>query len=846
MSVDAPPYHDDAPTGGESESTNAIPTPAAHLGFEPGAARRLAPWDAVVAYFRLLGDRSPRVRTETLGTSTEGRPFLLSIITSEATHARLDEYRAIQSRLADPRGVEAAQIARDIAGGKTVTLVTCTIHATEVGATLMALGLAHDLATRDDATTRDILDNTIVLLVPCLNPDGWDLVHDWYTRTLDTPYEGSAPPQLYQTYTGHDNNRDWFMLTQVENRLTVEKIHNVWHPQIVYDLHQMMQDGPRYFVPPFIDPYDPNVDPILAQEINALGSAMAGALAAHGKTGVTTGIIFDAYSPSRAYQHYHGGVRILSEAASCRIATPVTVAKDDLRTGRGFDPKQATQNHPMPWAGGEWTLADIVAYNRIATDALLTHAARYRDLWLANFAAISRRAIERSGTPAAFVIPSGQRDPGTATEMLHVLQRGGVELHRATSPFVADGVSYPAGSVVVPLAQPYGSYAKTLLEAQQYPDLRLYPDGPPKPPYDITAHSLPLQMGVQAVAVNAPVQASLEAIKGLLPTPTGTVRGTGSIGLVIGAESNASAKFVNRLLAEGLEVSRTNGPVRAGDEDYATGAYVVTAAGAAFERVREAAILAGVRAAAVARMPSSSRRLRQPRVGLYRPWWANAIDEGWTRFVLEEYGFLYDTLRDGDLRQGDLLGRVNCLILPAMPARTIMEGNAPGDYPPEYTGGIGEMGAANLRRFVDGGGTLVALDGACEVAIKQCYLPVTNVLEGASTQDFYSPGSMVRILLEPNHPLAYGFERESVALFVNSPAFETHGEARAVARYPMSTPLLSGWMLGPERIQGRAAMVEVPVGRGRVVLIGFRPQFRAQARGTYRLLFNSIYASTLR
>jgi hypothetical protein len=835
-----------ATTAGAVALDESIVTPADHLGFEPGAARKLAPWSQIAAYFQLLGARSPRVQTEVLGNSTEGRPFLLSTIASEETLARLDHFRAIQADLADPRGVGAQRLRACMAEGKTVALVTCTIHATEVGATMMAMGLAHDLATKDDAATRQILDNVILLLVPSLNPDGWDLVYQWYTKTLGTPFEGSAPPQIYQTYTGHDNNRDWFMLTQAENRLAVEKVHNVWHPQIVYDLHQMMPDGPRYFVPPFIDPYDPNVDPILSQEINVLGSSMAQALAAHGKTGVATNIIFDAFSPSRAYQHYHGGVRILSEAASCRIATPMTIAKEDLKIGRGFEPHLATWNHPHPWPGGEWTLADIVSYNRVSTDALLLHAARYRDMWLANFAALSRRAVERSGPPVSFVVPAGQRDPTTATELLHVLQRGGVELTRARTRFTADGVTYPAGSTVIQMAQPYGSYAKTLLEAQKYPDLRLYPDGPPKPPYDITAHSLPLQMGVEAVAVNAPFKADLTPVSGLLAPPKGTVKGTGTAGIVIGAERNASVKLINALLAEGVEVSRTSGPVRGGGEEYAPGAYVIAATGDALDRLRSRCIEQGVRAAAVERVPTSARRLRQPKVGLYRPWWSNAIDEGWTRFILEEYGFLYDTLRDGDMRQGDLRGRCTCIILPAMPAKVIMEGNSPADYPPEYTGGIGELGAANLRRFVESGGTLIALDSACEMAVKQCYLPVTNVLEGVSSQDFYSPGSMVRILLDPNHPIGYGFERESVALFVNSPAFEVHGGAAPVARYPMSNPLLSGWMLGPERIQGRAAVVEVPVAQGRVVLIGFRAQFRAQARGTYRLLFNSIYASTLR
>ena len=734
------------------------------LGFEPGDDRKLSDWPTLVRYYQALAKSSDRVRYRELGHSTLGAPFIALVISSPQNLRQLEHYRELNAWLADPRTVKRPRDSEDaLRTGRTIVLITSGIHSNEVGGHLTPAVLAYRLASDTSAATRAILDNVILLLVPSLNPDGVTIVSRWYNRTLGTPAEGTDPPELYHPYVGHDNNRDWYAFTQIETQLVVDSLHNVWHPQIVHDIHQQDSDGSRLFLPPYLDPIEPNVDPLLVDGVNALGTAMAWDLAGSGKTGIAINSLYDAWTPARAYQHYHGGVRILSEAASANLASPIDLPFEQLATrGRGFNPRERSWNFTHPWPGGRWTLRDIVSYQTDAAYALLQHAARYRDHWLSNFLAVETRAVHGwRGWPYAYVIPRQHQDSVGLATLLGILRRGQVEIRTALHPIVLGTQHFPAGSYVVVLRQPYAAFAKTLLEPQHYPDLRLYPGGPPLPPYDVTAHTLPLLMGVTAVAAHDSLR--------------------------IGLSPPVEPQSV--------------GPSYPG--------------------------FGGATA---------------PRVGLYRSYVA-AMDEGWTRWVFDTWKIPYVTVVDSVVRAGKLASDFDVIVLPDQSPHELLDG-LPREYPAPYPGGLGTQGAGALRQFVQDGGTLVALNDASRFVIQQLLLPVRNVLEGVADDEFYAPGSIFRLELDPSHPIARGMPAQSIAWYEGGPAFEVldSSAVRVVGRYPGDADhvLLSGWVLHPDRVAGRAALVEVKVGAGRVVLFGFRPQYRGQSIATYPLLFNSL------
>ncbi len=882
-----------------------VPAPERVLGHRVGEDFKLARWETIVRYFEQLGQASDRVRVERIGTTTEGRPFLLAVISSPQTIAQLERYRTLQHKLADPRLIaDAAERRRVLREAKATTIITCSLHSTEVAASQMSMELAYELATRDDAEAREILANCIVLLVPCANPDGLDKVIDWYERWLGTPYEGGPMPWLYQKYAGHDNNRDWFMLNLTETRIVTRVLYQQWFPTILYDIHQMGNRGPRFFVPPFFDPVNPNVDPLIHQSLLIIGGHMATELAEAGKTGVVFKAIYDNWwqGGNRTTPYRHNVVGILTEAASVKIASPVFQEYHELRGGRRGMPQYAPAvNFPEPWPGGWWRLRDIVDYEKIATYALLRLSARYRDRFVANHLKLSEKAIRlgRERPPFAWLVPPGQRDPAAAMHMLEVLRLSGIEVHRATGPFEADGVTYPAGTFVLLAAQPYRNHLKDMMERQKYPDRRQYPGGPAEPPYDVAGWTLPLQMGVRSVEVVAPFEAKLTRIDGPIrfePQPP-RVSQSGVVGWAIGRSSNADAAAIWKLLSEGRElyVLKTvlggqQDSVAHGGQPPSTGQLASLAAGTVLVRGDAQSGLKLAEAGAVHLVPLAKwpdeqllAPLRKVRVGLYQPWTAN-MDEGWTRFVLDSFGFEYATVHNAEIRAGNLRERFDCLIVPDMSLRRLLDGYDDKTMPPPYAGGIGPDGAMQLERFVRAGGTLVLMDSATELATRLWRVPVRNVLRDLPQDEFFCPGSILRIRLDPRHPLAYGFDEEAAAYFARSQAFVTGREAyeaagadrnaqkpgtgdkdaqpalsdaeidrlldayptRVVARYSDNVVLLSGYLLGAGHLRGKAAVVEVQSGQGRIVLLGFRVQHRGQSWGTFRLLFNAILSSGMR
>ena len=776
----------------------AVPTPESHFGHKIGVDNELLDWDKVVSYFRALPNSSDRIKFLEIGKTPENRPMIAVAISSAANIKNLEHYRDIQMRLTDPRKTSPAEAARLEAEGKAIVMITCSIHATEVASTHTAVEFAYRLLTEENNPKfKTILENDIILLEPSQNPDGVDIVTEWYRKTRGTPYDGTSPPVVWNHFVGHDNNRDWYIFSLPETRATAG-LENLWHPQIVYDVHQQGQYASRIFVPPWMDPVDPNIDPILASICNMIGTGMATDLAASGKAGIAINAMYDFWSPGRQYQAYHGGARILTESASANLATPITITPDKIQDrAPGYNPRERSWNYLNPWMGGTWHLRDIIEYQEVAWESLLYQSALRRADMLGYFYDINKNNVERS-TPNAFVIPANQNDPGAAKKMLETLAFGDVEIERATSAFTADGKEYPAGSYVIGMHQPFSGYAKTLLEVQHYPNLLEYPGGPPKRPYDVTAQTLPMLMGVNTVTVKDTFKASLTPAKQYSfkldhPEPAGAL-----------AASDVSS------WKEAAKIWKTGKPVY---RDISTGDFYTSAG-------------------------SGRKEIPPVRIGLYRSWVAN-MDEGWTRCIFEDFGIGYVNLHDADVRAGGLKERFDTIIIPDAPRQAVIEGNRAGTMPPEYCGGIGTPGVAALKQFVEQGGTLVLLNHASDVATQDMGVTAKNVLRGVASKDFYSPGSLLNVRLDTKSPLAYGVPDDITLWSEESPSWEAPAEY-VVARYPDHGVLASGWLLGEKYLTGKAALLDVPTGRGHIVMFGMRPQYRSQSYQNFKLFFNAL------
>ncbi len=874
---------------GSPPAAAQVQAPQQFFGFPIGTDGELAPYPKVLEYLQHLAKTSDRLKYETLGKTTMGHPYVLTTISSPENLARLDRLVAINRRLADPRGLSEAEAMKLAREGRPFYLLFTTIHSTEVGNMQAIIEVAHRLATSADPDVREILDNVVLLLVPSQNPDGQVMVIDHWYKTKGTKLN-RVFPDLYHKYTGHDDNRDWFMFTQKETRMAVE-MQNRLKPHLTHDMHQMGPTGSRIFVPPYEDPYDRNVHPLIAQEQLQVGQAMATALVAEGKGGVAFAEQYDLWTPARQYMVYHGQPRILTEIASASLADPFV---NPAGADRPLGPQEARWNFPLPYRRPEWRLRQIVDYGVTAVFAGLSHMAKYRVSFLENSYRIHADWVNRKEGPYAFVIPSTQRDPFETRELLDILRTADVEIHKAKAPFTAGGKQYTAGSWIVKLAQPYGAFAKTMLEKQVYPDLRLFPGGPPKPPYDVTGHTLGMLMGVDVVQIDAPFNAELvdatkaDARADLIPS-------SARWAYLAGPESNAAFLAVSKLQKARVPVFRAARGFEANGRSFAPGTWIIAATPAASKTLQEVAIATGLDVHTADRpVPVDAFRLKpDTRIGLWRR--ANNMPGGWLMWLFEQYGFNHQIVAAPDDAAAGF-ARYDTIVLPSGISRdTIVRGLDPSTHDKAFAWayGIGDEGWTKLADWVRKGGTLVAIGSAVETARELLDLPIEKVLpevsqrrrspgaaDGGSgrqvpagevdrvlretfmsparlaatlrdrviepTSLFYCPGSLLNNEFDSAHPVAFGMPSawpvffESDQAYRLTPGFSIRGEV--VARYPRTGPILaSGWLLGEDLLRDQANVVSFRVGKGQVVTFASQVDFRTQPRATFKLLFNAIF-----
>lgn len=870
----------------------AVQPPEQYFGFRIGADKKLVRYDKAIEYFQKIANESGRVRYRNLGPTTSGNPLVMLEISSPENIQNLDHLKALERKLyfqgGAPTDAERDEIFRS---GKSVVFVTNAIHSTEIGATQMIIECVYRLATEDSPEIKKILDNVIFLVVPCLNPDGQIMVTDWYNKVVDTPNEATPLPYLYHPYTGHDNNRDMYMFSQRESRLAAQVLWHEWFPSIWLDEHQQGMNGPRIFTMPATDPINPNVDPLIYRLNGVYGQSQAAALEAEGKTGIIFNSTYtNFWEGAMAWAGWwHNQVGLLTEVASARIATPVVQSKADPSRSTGpaaparsaatgpaggaspfeAERRRAFENpdaplppptditprteYPRPWLGGKWTLRDIVDYELTATFALLDAAADNRETLLRQIYNINRNTIEagKKGEIGqdrdknfAVIIPfPEQHDADEAIELVDKMMIAGVEVFRAGAAFEQDGKKYPAGTFVIPFNQVFARYAKDMLEKQTYPEVRRSPGAPAEAPYDVSAWSLGMQFGVKTVFAKSALPQGL-VLNRVTARPKYVLAATNTgTSWRFPYNGALSSMVVNRLLQGGAKVSLTK-PEAGGVPNV-----IATAKPDVWSKATEGFdIQPDWKAnAAAAGRPVLATTLNKPRVGIYQSY-EPSMDEGWTRYILDEYGWDYTKLHNADIQAGKLRQKYDAIILPDQRENSILKGMDFKNVVPEYRGGIGESGWEALRAFVNEGGTLVALGEATSLLVDKLPLGVKDLKKTLSRDQHFAPGTIVNLQVDTTSPIGWGMPQDTFGFYINSPFFQlTEGFAsqkvNVVARYPNTAVNASGWLRGEDLMYGRAAVVTVEMNPGKIVLFGIRPQHRAQTHATLPMLFNALYWS---
>jgi hypothetical protein len=885
-------------TLGAPSVQTSITAPLEQLGFNFGDDYQLANYKQIAAYWRKLDEESDRMVVEEIGRTAEGRPHLMAIVTSPANHGNLAKYKDISRRLALADGLtddEAHRLAKE---GKAVVWIDGGLHATETLGAQQLAEMVYQMVSRTDEETLRFLDECVILFVHA-NPDGNDLVADWYMRNAD-PLKRSAAglPRLYQKYIGHDNNRDFFASTQAETENINRILYHEWLPQILYNHHQSGPAGTVVWSSPQRDPYNYNLDPLLILGLQALGTHMHQRLAAEGKPGATmaSGGAYDGWwnGGIRNTGNFHNIIAILTET----IGSPTP-----MRIPLVIQRQLPSRDLPYPIAPQEWRFRQSVDYSISFNRAVIDYATRNREHLLFNIYRMGRRSIERgsqdswtpsptryqavadrmggAGTsgrggnaaerdaemwaelrkpetrdPRGYIIPASQPDFLTAIKFINALREVNVSVQRATKDFEAGGKRYPAGSFVVMTAQAFRPHVLDMFEPQDHPNVIPYPGAPPTPPYDNAGWTLAYQMGVQFDRLLEPFSGPFENVTdwNVKPPPGRVATTPNAKAYALNRGVNDAYRAVNRLLVAGERVTLT------------PEAFYVASAAPTVARLQNVARELGVNVSASEPPVSPAQTLRMPRIGLWDQY-GGSMESGWTRWILEQFEFPFARVFPPELDAGNLNARFDVLIFVngGIPSDSGAgrggrggRGGAPepSEVPPEYRSQLGrvtvETTLPRIRQFVDRGGTVIAIGDSAMNLASYLELPVRDHLTENGVplprSKYFVPGSILSARVDTRSPLAAGMPARADFFFDNSPVFALRPGAseagvRPIAMFDSPTPLRSGWAWGQTYLNGGVIALEAAVGKGRVVLFGPEILQRAQPHGTFKLLFNGIFAS---
>ncbi len=852
-----------------AQTPTTVPSPASVLGFEPGTDRQLMDYGQLTEYMKQLAAASDRVEIRAVGTTPLGRTMYVAFISSAENIGILDELRGINKQLAlDPDLTEEVR-ASLIERGRVFVMETLSMHSGEVAPSQSLPLYAYSLATTDDPELLRQLDDVVLMMVPCHNPDGMDMVVEHYREYVGTKYEGSSLPRVYHKYVGHDNNRDFVALTQEDTQVISRLYSTDWFPQVLVEKHQMGSTGPRYYVPPNHDPIAQVIDEGLWNWSAVFGANLARDMTADGLQGVASHWLFDDYWPgSTETSHWKNIISFLTEAASCKTATPVFIEPTELRVrGKGLSEYKKGVNMLDPWPGGTWSLGKIVEYELSSMASILATAAGNRRQILTFRNDLCRKEVEKGRTqaPFYFVLPQKQTDPGELAALAELLQLHGIEIDRLTKDVVVGDRHLSTGDLVVPLAQPYRAFVKEMLESQRYPERHYTPSGELIRPYDITSWSLPLHMGVTSYQIDT---RSTDLEDHLEPLPSDAFEFDLTLpddvwAIAYPSSNNQAYLAVFAALEAGFEVGRIAQPFGPEDRELPAGSFVILMGSGGRDGLQSIVDQTSItpvvfeNEVTVARLP-----VRKPRIALVETYFHD-MDAGWTRYLFDTYGISYLVLHPGDFDTANLARDFDVIVFPGASKDVLTKGKykrgdryVVNDYPPEFRQPITRKGLAKLTAFLQGGGTVVswggstglftgglaAPDGDDEDA-DAIEIPVRDISD--NLEDVRVPGAFLAVDYLHPHPLTWGMPAHGGAFSRGNPIFATSiprldTDRRVVAVYPERELLLSGYLEGEDQLQNKPAMVWVRVGKGQLVLYGVRPQFRGSTPSTFKLVFNAL------